>query len=130
LHLKGTKPMPFDFVLDQLYSVSPVVKPMFGCHAVYVENKIVLILRKREDHLDDNGVWLATEHVHHQTLRHEFSSMRSIKLFGARETAWQNLPFDALDFEEAVLHACSLIIQGDKRIGKEAKLKKEPKRRK
>jgi len=38
---------------------------MFGCLAVYVKEKIVLILRDRRDETADNGVWLATTEDHH-----------------------------------------------------------------
>jgi len=122
--MKKKRPIPFDFVLEQLYSVNPRIKPMFGCYAVYVQNKIVIILRNKEDFTDDNGVWLATTHEHHEALRKDFPSMRSIKLFGGNESGWQNVPYDAIDFEEAVLKACQLILRGDPRIGKEPKPRK------
>ena len=127
--MKKIKPIPFDFVLEQLYTVTPTVRPMFGCYAVYVDSKIVLILRNRDDFSDDNGVWLATNHEHHEALRKDFPSMRSIKMFGGNETGWQNLPYGAIDFEEAVLKACSLILKGDQRIGKEPKARRKKKPR-
>lgn len=119
------KTIPFEFVLEQLYSVNPNVKPMFGCHAVYVRNKIVLILRKKKEHTHDNGVWLATTHEHHESLRIDFPSMRSITVFGGQESGWQNLPDEANDFEEAVLKACDLILRSDKRIGKVPRARKK-----
>jgi hypothetical protein len=97
---------------------------MFGCVAVYVEDKIVLILRDRHDSLADNGVWLATTAAHHESLQREFASMRSIQLFGTKTTHWQVLPDDAPDFEAAALRACGLIIARDPRIGKVPKTRK------
>ena len=91
---------------------------MFGCLAVYFEDKFVLILRDRPDSPRDNGVWLATTAPHHASLQREFPSMRSIRLFGQKTTHWQVLPVDAPDFEAAALHACALIIGRDPRIGK------------
>jgi hypothetical protein len=91
---------------------------MFGCLAVYFEDKIVLILRDRHDSPEDNGVWLATTAEHHASLQREFPSMRSIQLFGGKTTHWQVLPVDAPDFEEAALRACGLVIARDPRIGK------------
>jgi hypothetical protein len=91
---------------------------MFGCLAVYVADKIVLILRDKRDKKEDNGVWLATTEEHHESLRREFPNMRSIQIFAKKVTGWQVLPADAADFEEAALHACELIIAGDPRIGK------------
>lgn len=110
--------VPFDFVLDELVDLDPVTRPMFGCTSVYVGEKIVLILRERESHEADNGVWLATTADRHAALRPEFPNMRSIGVLGGGETGWQLLPSDAADFEESVLRACELIRKGDARIGK------------
>ena len=83
---------------------------MFGCLAVYVEDKIVLILRDKRDETADNGVWLATTKDHHESLRREFPNMRSIRVLGKNVTGWQVLPVDAPDFEEAALRACEHIL--------------------
>jgi hypothetical protein len=91
---------------------------MFGCIAVYVDDKIMLILRAKETEIHDNGVWLATAREHHDSLKKQFSKMRSIEVLGAAPTNWQNLPSDAADFEESVLGACQLILAGDARIGR------------
>jgi hypothetical protein len=91
---------------------------MFGCLAVYVEDKIVFILRDKRDETADNGVWLATTKEHHESLRRELRNMRSIQVFGTATTGWQVLPADADDFEEAALRACELVLAGDPRIGK------------
>ena len=112
------KPIPHEFVLDAIAAASPYTKPMFGCLAVYVKDKIVFILRDRRDEPADNGVWLATTEEHHASLRREFPSMRTIRLFGKKVTRWQVLPADASDFEEAALRACELVLAGDARIGK------------
>ena len=53
---------------------------MFGCLAVYIEDKIVLILRDKREAISDNGVWLATTEEHHESLRREFGS-RSRELY-------------------------------------------------
>ena len=116
--ISGKSPIAFDFVLEELYSVEPKVRAMFGSHAVYVKDKIVLILRNRDSHPDDNGVWLATSPEHHQSLKKDFPSMRTIALLGSVETAWQNLPVQDECFEEAVMKACKLILRGDPRIGR------------
>jgi hypothetical protein len=109
--------VPHEFVLDALEPLSPVTKPMFGCLAVYVREKIVLILRDRGDEIADNGVWLATSEEHHASLQREFPHMRSIQLFGRPVTHWQVLPADASDFEESAMHACELVLARDPRIG-------------
>jgi hypothetical protein len=123
--LKLRKPVPHEFVLEALTELSPATRPMFGCLAVYVGKKIVLILRDKADETADNGVWLATTEQHHESLRSEFPNMRSIQVFGKEVTGWQVLPASAADFEEAALHACDLVIAGDPRIGKIPKAKRK-----
>jgi hypothetical protein len=116
--VKQRKAVPHEFVLDAIAALSPKTRSMFGCLAVYVEDKIVLILRDRRDATADNGVWLATTEEHHESLRREFPNMRSIQEFGTKVTGWQVLPVDAPDFEGAALRACELIAARDPRIGK------------
>ena len=116
--VKPRKPVPHEFVLDAIATLSPKTRPMFGCLAIYVQDKIVLILRDKRDQTVDNGVWLATTKEHHQSLRREFPNMRSIQVLGKKVTGWQVLPADAQDFEEAALHVCDLVLAGDPRIGK------------
>jgi hypothetical protein len=115
---KQRKPIPHAFVLDALSTLSPHTRPMFGCLAIYVKDKIVLILRDKPKSTADNGVWLATTQEHHQSLRREFPNMRSIQVLGKPVTGWQVLPADAPDFESAALRACELVLAGDARIGK------------
>jgi hypothetical protein len=115
---RARKTPPYEFVLDALGPASPTTRPMFGCLAVYVEDRIVLVLRDKESSAVDNGVWLATTKEHHASLRREFPHMRSIRVLGEKVTGWQVLPADAPDFEEAALRACELLLARDPRIGK------------
>ena len=111
---KRRKPIPHEFVLDALAPLSPETRPMFGCVAVYVADKIIFALRDKPESQSDNGVWLATTLEHHESLRREFPSMRSIRVLGKKVTGWQVLPADAPDFEAAAMRACA----SDTRIGK------------
>jgi hypothetical protein len=116
---KAAKRIPFDFVLEDLAELGPWTRPMFGCHAVYIEDKIVFVLRDKGDPRCDDGVWIATTAEHHATLHREFPSMRSIRVLAAGGvTGWQVLPVESEDFEECVLRACALVRNGDIRIGK------------
>ncbi len=120
------KPPPFSFVLDALERANPTTRPMFGCIAIYIDAKIVLILREKEEYSSDNGVWLATTVEHHASLKRDFSSMRSIQMFNdGGPTGWQNLPSESPDFEEEALRACEFVLKGDERIGKIPKPKKK-----
>jgi hypothetical protein len=112
------KPVPHEFVLEALAELSPWTRPMFGCLAVYVDEKIMLILRHKPSSPEDNGVWLATTPEHHRSLGREFPHMRSIQILGKEVTGWQVLPMDAPDFEAAAYRACELVKARDPRIGK------------
>jgi hypothetical protein len=113
------KSIPFRFILDYLVPLEVTVKPMFGLWAIYVNEKIVFALREREDYPDTNGVWVATTSEHHESLKTELPSLRSISPFGrVKETEWQILPLDADDFEASVMKACDLIKHHDQRIGR------------
>ena len=100
---------------------------MFGCHAVYAGDKIVLVLRNRPDHIEANGVWVATKKEFHDSLKKDLPSLRSVYLLsdGVSETNWQMIPLESDSFEEEVTKACELILEGDKRIGNVPKRKRK-----
>ena len=107
---KLKKSTPYDFVLEALYTLHPRTNPMFGCTAVYVGEKIVFVLREKEDHTQDNGVWIATTREHHESLKKDFPTMRSIGVLGPPPTGWQILPADNSNFEVDVVKACELVL--------------------
>jgi hypothetical protein len=104
---------------------------MFGSFAVYIGEKIMLVLRNRQDHEEANGIWIATKSEHHASLKQFFPSMRSVYILsdGKAETEWQMLPVDADDFESSAIKACELILRGDERIGRIPKPKKKRSRK-
>ena len=120
------KNIPFDFVFDYLMALKVTVKPMFGVFTIYVNKRMVMALRQREDHRETNGVWVAAEHEHLNSLKKELPSLQAISFFTKdnKETAWQVIPVDSGDFEETVRKVCELIVQGDPRIGKMPKPRK------
>jgi hypothetical protein len=125
--MASARKIPFPFVLDLLTSVNIVIKPMFGCQAIYVRDKIMLILRDREDHPDANGIWIMTSKEHHESLKKEFPSMQSVYILsnGKNETGTQMIHKDADDFESSAMRICELILKGDLRIGRVPKGKKK-----
>lgn len=122
---RSPRSIPFEFIVERLEKLRPVARPMFGCFALYAGGKVLFALRKKESGDPDNGMWLATTHEHHESLKKDLPSMRSIKIFGVKESGWQNIPEEADTFEEDVLKACDLILKGDPRIGKIPKSKKK-----
>lgn len=128
----------FPFILEELLDSNLAsrvrTRPMFGSHAVYVDEKIVFILRQKDnpETLRDNGLWVASVPPHDDSLRRDFPALRPIELFAARGrkgfTGWQNLPDTDDGFEETALAICRLLISGDPRIGKVPKSSSKPKR--
>lgn len=121
MKLKARKPIPHTFVLEALEPLGVTTRSMFGCLAVYQGDRILIALRDKPDpeHLQDNGVWLATSAEYHASLKRELPSMREVRLLaGGAPTNWQNLPSESGNFEEEALHACELLLKGDPRIGK------------
>ena len=114
------KKIPFSFVLDLLFPIGIAVKPMFGCYAIYVQEKIMLVLRNREDHPDANGIWVATSREHHASLKKEIPSLHSINLLGEGKggTEYQMIHAGDENFERDAALLCELILKRDKRIGK------------
>jgi len=123
---KQKKSIPFSFAIENLFSREPIVKPMFGCHSIYIDGKIVLSLRDKED--EDSGVWISTSKEFHESLKKEFPSMRSIQLFGPGTSGWQMIHKNADDFEASVNRLCELILKDDPRIGKIPKPKNKKKK--
>lgn len=123
------KNIPYNFVFDYLTPIEVTIKPMFGLYALYVKEKIVLILRQRTKHPGINGVWIATEQEHHESLRKDLPSLISISTAeDFTETEWQLIPADSNDFEASVTKVCELIKRNDPRIGRIPKARKQKKK--
>jgi len=112
------KKAPFNFVLEELTPLSPILKPMFGGFVVYIREKMTLFLYDQEKLLEFKGISLATMPEHYRSLAEEFSSTRDAEPKKIGKHPWLLLPSSAADFEEQVLKACEMILNGDERIGR------------
>ena len=119
------KKIPYDFIFDYLYPLKIIIKPMFGCHAIYLDEKIFLILRKSNTHHESNGIWIATSKEHHESLKAELPSLISVYVLseGKGETNWQMISDASDDFEESAIKICEMLLRNDARIGKIPKRK-------
>ena len=71
------KSVRYPFILEALMPLEPEVRPMFSGFAVYVGDKIVLMLRDSSKHPEDNGVWVVfseTANLADPGLRRDFPS--------------------------------------------------------
>ena len=114
--------IPFDFIIDFLNPKEVVIKPMFGCYSLYINNKICFFLRNREDKIELNGVWVAVATPDdYQSLAKELPSInQDKKLIEDKKSNNKWLLLSTFDdqFESLVNNACDLVINNDKRIGK------------
>jgi len=112
---------PYPFIIEALASLEPEVRPMFSGFAVYVGEKIVLMLRDSPKHPEDNGVWLVfseTANLADPAIRRDFPSLRLINLLGGKIAHWRLIPADSSSFESEALHACELLLRHDTRFGR------------
>ena len=126
-HVKAKKKIPFAFAIEELDALSPAVKPMFGGFVVYIGERMTLFLYDQEKWPDFKGVSLATTPEHYRSLAREFSSTPEAEHQKIGERPWLLIPAGAVDFEEQVLKACDLILNGDPRIGRAPEEKKAKK---
>jgi hypothetical protein len=112
------KKAPFGFAMEELDALSPTTKPMFGGFIVYIGEKMTLFLYDQEKWPNFKGVSLATTPEHYRSLAQEFSSTRVAELQKIGKHPWLLIPSSAVDFEEQVLKACEMILNGDPRIGR------------
>src|ERR1700739_4316510 len=105
---------PYPVILEALAPLEPEVRPMFSGSAVYVGEKIVLMLRDSPKQPEDNGVWLVfseTANLADPRIRKDFPSIRLIKLLGGKIGHWRLIPVDSPTFESEALHACELLLK-------------------
>jgi len=110
--------VPFDFVFDYL-PADITVKKMFGMHYIYLGKRIMLILRRRDNEPELNGIWVATGKEHHESLKNNVPELGAFFIDNnERHGNWLFLRDHADDFEGAAIKICELIAHGDPRIGK------------
>lgn len=111
---------PFPFVLEELSSIRPTVKRMFGFTSVYLDDKLLCSLRDSVKQPGTNGMWLYTTKESVDSLAREFPDLPKRQLWRSRSTdkAWIILASRLGNFEEFAFKACELILNGDRRIGR------------
>lgn len=67
------KQAPFAFVLEELVSIRPTVKRMFGFTYVYLDDKLLFSLRGSIRNPGSNGMWLYATAEHIESLGSEFA---------------------------------------------------------
>lgn len=111
---------PFPFVLEELTSLRPTIKHMFGMTSVYLDDKLLCSLRDSLKQPGSNGIWLYTTAEEVESLAREFPGLSKRQLWRSRSSnkAWIVLASRLENFEEYAFKACDLIVGGDRRIGR------------
>jgi len=118
-------PVPFPFVLDELESLRPTIKKVFGFTHVYLGEKLLFSLRDATTHRGSNGMWLYTTTDHADSLAAEFPELPRRQIWRSGKKAWVILASRLGDFEENAFRACDLILKGDQRIGRLSRISDE-----
>lgn len=122
---------PYDFILEELGEHVTDIKPMFGAYGIYHQNKILMILRKKEKFDRDTGMWLGVVNEYVTDIKKEIPELRDLEMFGTAPTAWQVLGEELENFETVAYQICELILKNDPRIGRipKRKLKSSPRKK-
>jgi len=91
---------------------------MFGCLAVYLHGRMVLLMAEGEEPW--NGLLIPTEHEHHKSIRREFKSVVQHSVL----KKWLYLPEDTEEFESVAPEIVHCIEIDDPRFGVEPREKK------
>jgi hypothetical protein len=110
--------VPFPFVLEELVSIRPTIKRMFGFTYVYLDEKLLFSLRDSVKQPGSNGMWLFTTAEHVESLGSEFPQLPKRQLWRSGKNCWVVLASRLPEFEEYAFKACELILNGDRRIGR------------
>lgn len=94
---------------------------MFSGFAVYIGDRLVMMLRDHPKTPQDNGVWLVLSEGTAPTdekLRRELPSLRRIETLANKIHHWLLIPSDGADFEAEALSVCDLLLRNDPRLGR------------
>jgi hypothetical protein len=112
---------PYAFVVDALLPLTPEVRRLFSGFGVYIDDRLVCMLRDHPTSPRDNGVWIVLSDgtsPRDPQLHYEFPSIRSIELLENKIGHWLVIPSDSPGFETEVLHLCDLLLRQDSRFGR------------
>ncbi len=117
--------VPFPFVIEELVSLRPTIKSLFGSTNVYLEDKLLFSLRNSIKRPSTNGIWVYTTAEHLNSLAKEFPELPRRQFWRSGKNGWVVLPSRLESFEEYAFKACELVLKGDQRIGRVTRVTRE-----
>jgi len=119
LQVKAAKPHPLEWLLEPLETQDTYIRrKMFGCEAVYLNGRLVIILAVGDEPW--NGLLVATSHEHHPALEKQWPRLESHPVLGK----WLYVSQQDTVFESTATGIVQQILKSDPRIGVEPKPKK------
>jgi hypothetical protein len=121
---KKKKPQnPFLWVVDAIMEEpSYIDKAMFGCRAIYLHGRLVLLLTSGAEPW--NGLLIPTDHQFHESIKQDFPSVIQHPVL----KKWLYLPEAFEDFETVASDIVGTIRTGDHRFGVEPRERKRKKK--
>jgi len=122
---KKPKTHPLLWVVESLMEEpSYLEKPMFGCLAIYLHGRLLLVLASGEEPW--NGLLIPTEHQFHDAIVKEFQEVVQHSVL----KKWLYLPEATEDFETVASDIVEVIRMNDLRFGVEPKERVSKRKRK
>lgn len=121
---KVKKPYRLHWAVESIMEEpSYIEKRMFGCLAIYLHGRMVLLMAEGEEPW--NGLLMPTEHEFHGPIMNEFKDIVQHPVL----KKWLYLPENTEDFESAASDIVHAIEMDDPRFGIEPKERKPGKRK-
>ena len=105
-------------MLDELASLRPRTKKVFGFTHVYLDDKLLFSLRDSIKRPATNGIWIYTSIEDLDSLAREFPDLPKRQLWRSGKNGWLVLASRIAGFEDYAFKLCELILRGDRRIGR------------
>jgi hypothetical protein len=114
--IKKPKTHPLLWVVEPLIEEpSYLEKPMFGCLAIYLRGRLMLVLASREEPW--NGLLIPTDHQFHDSIIKDFRDVVQHSVL----KKWLYLPEATEDFETVASDIVEAVRMNDLRFGVEPK---------
>lgn len=111
---------PLQWIADQLEEHPTFAqKKMFGCEAIYLHGRQVLLLAASDEPW--NGMLVCTSREHHEPLIADFPHLQSHSVLGK----WLYISQSHSAFEETALDVGAQALKGDRRLGIEPGTRKK-----
>ena len=115
--IKAVTIHPLEWLFEPLHDQETYLrKKMFGCEAVYLKGRLMLVLAAGQEPW--NGLLLATAHEHHPALQHQWPGLTSHSVLGK----WLYISQNNAAFESTATAIVKSILKSDQRIGVEPKV--------